>query len=147
MTLTPAQAHIRLDADLAELERLTEWLDRFCDGHGIEDSTHYQINVAVEEVVINAIKHGQCQPAAGAIEVVLALAGEELRIDITDTGVPFNPLDLPTPDLGADIAKRKVGGLGVHLVRSLMTRVEYERLEGRNQLRLSKQIAGERHAD
>lgn len=147
MALIPAQAHIQLDADLAELERLTEWLDQFCEGHAIEDSAHYHINVAVEEVVINAIKHGECQPTAGAVEVELTLAGGELRIDITDTGVPFNPLDLPTPDLGADIAKRKVGGLGVHLVRSLMTRVEYERLEGRNRLRLTKQIAGENHAD
>jgi len=142
----PAHDRIRLNADAGDLERLTEWLDRFCEGHGIEDALHYHIAVAVEEVVINAIQHGQCNPADGAIEIGLTLAGEELRIDITDTGVPFNPLELPPPELGADIARRKIGGLGVHLVRSLMTRVEYERLEGRNQLRLSKDIGGGHHA-
>lgn len=139
----PAQARIRLNADLGELERLINWLDRFCEGHGIAEGPHYHVNVAVEEVVINAIKHGQCNPADGAIEIELTLAGEELRIDITDTGIPFNPLELPTPELGAEIARRKIGGLGVHLVRSLMTRVEYERLAGCNRLRLSKRIAGE----
>jgi len=144
---TPAQDRVRLDADLAELERLTEWLDRFCESHGVEDAAHYHINVAVEEVVINAIKHGQCHPQAGAIEVELTLAGEELQIEVTDTGVPFNPLELPPPQLDADIAKRKIGGLGVHLVRSLMTRVEYERLAGGNRLRLSKRIAGENDAN
>ena len=143
----PALDRIRLNADLDELERLTEWLDRFCEGHGIEDAVHYHIAVAVEEVVINAIKHGQCNPADGAIEIALALSGEDLQIDITDTGIPFNPLELPTPELGADIARRKIGGLGVHLVRSLMTRVEYERLAAGNRLRLSKRIAGENHAN
>jgi serine/threonine-protein kinase RsbW len=143
----PAHDHIRLHADLAELERLTEWLDQFCERHGIPDGPHYHINVAVEEVVINAIKHGQCQPAQDAIEVDLSLTGDDLLIEIADTGVPFNPLDLPAPELGADIARRKIGGLGVHLVRSLMTSVEYERIEGRNRLRLRKTVGGESHGD
>ena len=142
----PAHERVRLDADLTELGRLTDWLDRFCESHGVEDAAHYHINVAVEEVVINAIKHGQCHPRAGAIEVDLTLAGEELQIEVTDTGVPFNPLELPPPRLDADIARRKIGGLGVHLVRSLMTRVEYERLEGQNRLRLTKRISGESDA-
>ncbi|MEN6602287.1 MAG: ATP-binding protein [Bryobacteraceae bacterium] len=138
----PAHDHLRLDADLAELERLTGWLDTFCESHGVDDAMHYHINVAVEEVVINAIKHGRCHPQAGAIEVNLTLAGDELQIEVIDTGVSFNPLELPPPELDADIAKRKIGGLGVHLVRSLMNRVEYERLEGRNRLRLTKRISG-----
>jgi len=68
--------HIRLNADLGELERLTAWLDAFCDRHEIPDEAHYHSNLAVEELVINAIKHGRCSPAEGAIEVGVRLSGQ-----------------------------------------------------------------------
>jgi len=89
------EGHIRLNADLGELERLTAWLDAFCDRHEIPDEAHYHSNLAVEELVINAIKHGRCSPAEGAIEVGVRLSGQELNITITDTGIPFNPLNAP----------------------------------------------------
>jgi anti-sigma regulatory factor (Ser/Thr protein kinase) len=132
--------HIRLNAELGELERLTAWLDGFCERHEIPDEAHYHLNVTVEELALNAIKHGRCSPAGGAIEVGLRLSGQELQITFTDTGIPFNPLDAPPPDLTSSIADRPIGGLGIHLVRSLMNSVEYERDGGQNRLRLRKDL-------
>jgi anti-sigma regulatory factor (Ser/Thr protein kinase) len=134
--------HIRLNAEVGELERLTAWLDGFCERHEIPDETHYHLNVAVEELVLNAIKHGRCSPAEGAIEVGLRLSGQELHITIADTGIPFNPLNAPPPDLTGSLADRPIGGLGIHLVRSLMNSVEYKREGGQNRLRLRKDLAG-----
>jgi anti-sigma regulatory factor (Ser/Thr protein kinase) len=131
---------IRLDADLGELERLTGWLDGFCERHEIPEEAHYHLNVVVEELVLNAIKHGRCSPAEGAIRVGLTLSGQELHITITDRGIPFNPLRVPPPDLTASIADRPIGGLGIHLVRSLMNSFEYEREGGENRLRLRKDL-------
>jgi anti-sigma regulatory factor (Ser/Thr protein kinase) len=96
--------------------------------------------------VLNAIKHGRCSPAEDAIEVGLKLSGPELDITITDTGIPFNPLNAPPPDLTSSLADRPIGGLGVHLVRSLMNSVEYERQGGENRLRLRKDLTGTTHA-
>ena len=138
--------HIRLNADLGELERLTAWLDAFCDRHEIPDEAHYHSNLAVEELVINAIKHGRCSPAEGAIEVGVRLSGQELNITITDTGAPFNPLNAPPPDLTSNLVDRPIGGLGIYLVRSLMNSVEYERQGGENRLRLRKDLTGTPHA-
>ena len=137
---------IRLNADLGELKRLMAWLDEFCDRHEIPDEAHYHLNIAVEELVINAIKHGRCCPAEGAIEVGLWLSGQELHVTITDTGIPFNPLNAPPPDLTSSLADRPIGGLGIHLVRSLMNSVEYERQGGQNRLRLRKDLTGSPHA-
>ena len=137
---TAMEEHIRLNAEVEELGRLTEWLDRFCERHRIPDEAHYQLNIAVEELVLNAIKHGHCSPAEGAIQVDLRLAGPELYIAITDTGIPFNPLNAPPPDLTSSLAERPIGGLGVHLVRSLMNSVEYTREGGENRLRLRKNL-------
>ena len=138
--------HIRLNADLGELERLMAWLDEFCQRHEIPDEAHYHLNIVVEELVINAIKHGRCSPAEGAIEVGLWLSGQELNITITDTGTPFNPLNAPPPDLTSSLEGRPIGGLGIHLVRSLMNSVEYERQGGENRLRLRKDLTGTPHA-
>jgi anti-sigma regulatory factor (Ser/Thr protein kinase) len=139
-TGSSTEDHIRLNAELGELERLMAWLDDFCERHEIPDEAHYHLNVAVEELVLNAIKHGRCSPAEGAIGVGLRLSGQELDITITDTGIPFDPLNAPPPDLKSSLADRPIGGLGVHLVRSLMNSVEYERQGGENRLHLRKEL-------
>jgi anti-sigma regulatory factor (Ser/Thr protein kinase) len=137
-TYPSTEEHLRLNAELGELARLTAWLDGFCERHQIPDEAHYHLNVVVEELVINAIKHGRCSPVEGAIAVALKLSGQELNITITDTGIPFNPLNAPPPDLTGSLAERPIGGLGIHLVRSLMNSLEYERQGGRNRLRITK---------
>ena|SRR5208337_1278540 len=134
------QDRIRLNADVGELDRLMAWLDGFCARQGISDEVHYHLNIAVEELVLNAIKHGRCSPAEGAIEVGLRLSGQELHITITDTGIPLNPLNAPPPDLTSSLEGRPIGGLGIHLVRSLMNSVEYERKGGENRLHLRKDL-------
>jgi anti-sigma regulatory factor (Ser/Thr protein kinase) len=141
-TGSSTQEHLRLNADEAELARLTAWLDDFCERHQIPEEAHYHLNIAVEELVLNAIKHGRCSPAQGAIGIGLSLSGPELDITITDTGIPFNPLNAPPPDLTSSLADRPIGGLGVHLVRSLMNSIEYKREGGENRLHLRKDFAG-----
>jgi anti-sigma regulatory factor (Ser/Thr protein kinase) len=130
-----------LPADLAQLEHLSAWIDEMCALHSVPDDAHYHLNVALEEVVINAIKHGSCDAREDAIRVTMTLDGDEVRVTISDTGTPFNPLDMPPPDLSGDIAARPIGGLGIHLVRSLMNSVRYERRDGRNWLYLVKRTS------
>jgi anti-sigma regulatory factor (Ser/Thr protein kinase) len=78
--------------------------------------------------------------------VGLRLSGQELNVTIADTGAPFNPLNAPPPDLTSNLVDRPIGGLGIHLVRSLMNSVEYEREGGENRLRLRKDLTGTLHA-
>ena len=82
-------------------------------------------NLILEELVLNTFTHG----AAGgltAVELELDFSDETLTIRITDDGAPFNPLeDAPDPDLTLSLAERPIGGLGLHLVRSLGKDLEY----------------------
>jgi anti-sigma regulatory factor (Ser/Thr protein kinase) len=135
---TPIRESLRLNADTAELERLITWLDEFCERHGIPEGPHYHVNIAVEELVLNAITHGRCSPAEDAISIVLTLCGRELEIALSDTGQPFNPLDAPTPDLNRKLVDRPIGGLGIYLVRSLMNSIEYQHVNGENRVRMRK---------
>lgn len=133
-----------LNSDTDELERLSAFIDEFCDSCGLADETRYHLNIALEELVLNAMKHGRCDPAGEAIRLEMTMDGETLQISYSDTGVPFNPLAMPEPDLSRNIAERPIGGLGIHLVRSLMEDIRYERREGRNHLHLAKHVALER---
>ncbi|MCW5977684.1 MAG: ATP-binding protein [Bryobacteraceae bacterium] len=140
--MTVTEQALVLDSALAELPRLESWIDEFAAREGLPDSIHYHLNVALEELVINAIKHGQCQPAEEAIRLSMILDGGVLRIELSDCGIAFDPLQAPAPDLALGLKERPIGGLGVHLVRCLMDSVDYERRDGRNRLLLTKRVEG-----
>lgn len=131
---------LRLDAEIAELERLTTFLDEFCAREGVPDETCYQLQVALEELVINAIKHGGCGPEKGAIRLAMRRVGSEVIAVLSDNGIAFNPLEAPPPNLVNSLHSRPVGGLGIHLVRHLVPSIRYERHGGRNYVYLIKPV-------
>lgn len=92
--------------------------------------------LAVEEALTN-ICHYAYGEGAGEIEIHCAQASpSRLCIELIDTGAPFNILALPPPDLTSDIEQRPVGGLGIHLIRTMMDEVAYRREGPRNILQL-----------
>jgi len=62
------------------------------------------------------------------------LGDKELIATVSDDGKAFNPLEQSPPDIHAPLEDRKIGGLGIHLLRTLMEKVEYRRDDGRNHL-------------
>jgi len=91
-------------------------------------------------LVINAIKHGACEPLSDAIRLSMRIEGGKVRMTLCDTGVPFDPLQAPSPDLTQKLPFRPIGGLGIHLVRCLIPGIRYERRDGRNYLYLTKPV-------
>lgn len=129
---------VTLNSDLEELDQLRAFIDGFCDREGLPDETRYHLSVALEELVVNAIKHGACQPRDGAIRLAMRMESGEVRMTFCDTGVPFDPLQAPPPDLTQKPLDRPIGGLGIHLVRCLIPGIRYERRDSRNYLYLTK---------
>lgn len=131
---------LTLDSDLAELDRLREFIEGFCDRRSLPQEICYHLSVALEELVVNVVKHGACNPPSGAIRIELRLDYDCVRITFSDNGLPFDPTAAPTPDLSEDLRRRPIGGLGIHLVRCLIPEIRYERRDGRNCLFLGKPI-------
>jgi serine/threonine-protein kinase RsbW len=86
-----------------------------------------------------------CYSNAVGGENLLARRSDEqdLILEIEEDRVPFNPLDSPPPDITKPIAERRMGGLGIHLVRQLMDSLAYERREGKNYLLTKKRLGEE----
>ncbi|MEQ1861396.1 MAG: ATP-binding protein [Chthoniobacteraceae bacterium] len=129
---------IHVAADVREIERLNQLVRRFGELHEVPSRTLYAVNLALDELVTNAVLYGFDDPQGRQITVRIAAAAGELVASVTDEGKHFNPLDAKVPDLAAPLAERDMGGLGIHLVRSLMDHVGYSRDDDKNVLTIRK---------
>jgi serine/threonine-protein kinase RsbW len=92
-------------------------------------------------VFMNVVMHGLDAAKAPRVEVSLTLVDSGVTLTVEDNGAPFDPLSLPAPDVAASLEARRVGGLGVFLVRQVMDSVSYQRRGTMNQLRMTKNLA------
>ncbi len=140
---TPGGSVITLDSYIAELPRLQAFVDGFGEHEGVPEETVHQWQVALEELIVNVIQHGGCEPKDSAIRLEIKRNGDEISAVLSDRGVAFNPLDVPSPDLAKHLYDRPVGGLGILLVRHFITSIRYERRENRNYLFLTTLVKPE----
>lgn len=131
---------IDLAVDMTELDRLTTAIETFCDEQDVPDKTVLQLTLVIEELFTNIVSYGYPDKAASGLPVILAMATSDgvIKVDLSDDGRAFNPLDAPVPDLDADLEERQIGGLGVHFMRATMQDLCYSRRDGRNHLGFSK---------
>ena len=131
---------VRLPADLREIERLNRLIRQFGDLHEVPSRVLYAVNLALDEVVTNVIRHGFTDPREQEVVAHVIAKPSEVITEVSDSGRPFDPLAVPPPNLDAPLSERTLGGLGIHLIRSLMDAVEYHRENEKNVLTMRKRI-------
>lgn len=137
----PDRRTLSLDNKISELEKLTEFIDSICADAGIDSATAMSINLAMEEAVSNVIFYAFPNGETGHnITIKYMREGKELHFDIFDRGIPFDPTAKADTDITLSAEDRKIGGLGIYLVKQIMDKVEYERKGDCNILKLTKII-------
>lgn len=131
---------LTLKNDVTELERVMAFLSDLCARHSIPPDTEYDLKLSLDEVVTNVAKHAYPQGEEHTFTLQITLSIDEFEARVEDSGVAFNPIEHPLPDLDAPLEERKEGGLGIFLVRQIMTNVEYQRVAGKNLLILRKKL-------
>jgi len=134
---------VTLPNSLAAVARLHAAVAHFCQLRAIHPEIEFKIDLALEEVFTNIVRHGYDDSRSHEIVVRLQGGRDRVRITIEDDGRHFNPLLAPAVDVNSALAERRVGGLGIHLVRRLMDHVRYQRRPGSNQLVLIKRLTKE----
>jgi len=131
---------LKVANELDHLPRLAAEIETFCGRHGVPYRDVNRFNLALEEVLTNAISYGF--PAGGRheIDVSVRYGDGALHATVSDDGLPFDPLGQPSPDLSAPVEHRPVGGLGIHLLRELTEAIAYRRDGDRNVLTFSLRI-------
>jgi anti-sigma regulatory factor (Ser/Thr protein kinase) len=124
---------------VSEIPRLIDWVEACCGSEKIADQVSFRLALAIEEAATNVIAHAFAGIAPPhLITVRLDITPQLLVAEIIDNGRPFDPTAAPPPDLTLPIQQRALGGLGIHLMRSMVDRMHYRRSGGRNRLRLEK---------
>jgi serine/threonine-protein kinase RsbW len=135
--MTRAVRSLTLPATLEHLEELTGMVSEHLEAHGVSEKDLFEVDLAVDEACTNVIKYAY-GPRGGSVHLECLVTDSEVCVCITDSGRPFNPLEVEVPDLTAELDDRPIGGLGVHLIRSLMNEVKYEYRDGRNVLCMTR---------
>ena len=126
-----------LPATLDHLHEAMEFVTAFAAGRGFSPGRIMEIELTLEEALVNIISYAY-PGAAGEMEISCTVGGpDRFILEISDRGIPFDVLSIAEPDLMADVEERKVGGLGVYLIKKLMDDVVYRREEGRNILSMT----------
>lgn len=111
---------------------------------GFNNDDLFKIELACDEACTNIIEHAYGAENMGEIRVTWQFAGEAFTITITDEAQPFNPQDVPEPNVHAgpnDIDDLKIGGLGIHFMRKLMDEVHFNvDRNGGNRLVMTKYL-------
>jgi anti-sigma regulatory factor (Ser/Thr protein kinase) len=120
---------------MEHLEELIQFVVRHAETAGFAIGRIREIELAAEEILVN-IFHYAYPGMEGDVSIACRSEDGRLILEFSDTGVPFNALDAPAPDLTADISDRNVGGLGVFFVKKMADDARYRRERDHNVLML-----------
>ncbi len=124
---------------------LVTFLDQLTPCLGWSGTARFQIELALEELVVNTFMHGQTSQHGPHNPIVVRLAvqqtGQQVDITIIDNGGAFDPTAFPEPDLTFSAEDRPIGGLGLFLTSKMMDEVHYQRRGVCNHVVLRKRIA------
>jgi anti-sigma regulatory factor (Ser/Thr protein kinase) len=135
-----AKVSLKVKTSHDELGRITAAVEDLGEREDWPPALAFKINLVLEELAINVMNHGHDE-GLHDIEIALSSDADTLTIEIADDGRPFDPLhDAPTANTAVALEDRQIGGLGIHLVRSMMDELHYRREQGRNCLTLITRI-------
>lgn len=131
-------ARLAFDAESASIAAVNTWLADARAAFELPADVVLRLSLVLEELVANVAAYGGRTPCR--VELSLGAAAGAVDLIVDDDGVAFDPTGMPSPDVDANLADRPVGGLGIHLVRTLMDEVRYARVDGHNRLTLRKRF-------
>jgi len=108
------------------LDEIRDFVGDIARDGGFNDKDVYNIQLASDEAASNIIEHAYEGVSDGIIEISCGLKSDAIAIILVDHGGSFDPSEVPMPNLKADLSERKIGGLGLYLMRKLMDEVHYE---------------------
>lgn len=132
---------ITVDAIIENIDTVTAFVNDFLDSCGCPMKTKMQMDIAIDEIFSN-ISFYAYQDGIGTATVRAERQDDPQAVCITfiDGGIPYNPLAKEDPDVTLSAEERKIGGLGIYIVKKNMDEMLYEYSDGKNRLSIKKYI-------
>ena len=128
-----------LDATVDNLPQVMSFLEQMLEETDCPMKAQMQLAIAAEEIFVN-IAHYAYQKGTGEAEIRLNVTSDTVEITLIDSGIPYNPLEKPDPDVTLSAKDRAIGGLGIFMSKKLMDHISYEHTDGKNILTIKKHL-------
>ena len=128
---------LEIAADVDKLSEVTEFVDSILEKNGCPIKVQMKIDLALEELFVN-IAHYAYPDGEGTAKILTGANSEYVEITFIDSGVPYDPLAKPDPDVTLSIEERQIGGLGIFLSKKLMDDISYKYEDNKNILTVRK---------
>lgn len=130
---------LTIAAKVENLPTVTEFITSSLEEKDCSIKIIMQMELVIEEIFVNVASYAY-RPNIGPVTISRKFddAPPAVIITFTDSGTPFNPLEREDPDTNAGIEERKIGGLGIFLIKKNVDDIFYERKDGKNILTIKK---------
>lgn len=132
--------NLTLPNDVQEVPQLAAFVEDICEVAGIDMGTTMKMNLAIEEAVVNVMNYAYPSGVKGEVRIKAEVHEGYVEFVISDDGTPFNPTEVEDADTTLSAEERKIGGLGIFLVKHFMDIIEYKYEDGQNILTLRKNL-------
>jgi serine/threonine-protein kinase RsbW len=131
---------IKIKNHVEELEKVNQFVEEICEELGLDMELQMNLNLVLEEMVSNVIFYAYPKGTPEEIELAAESDGKELTFVLSDSGIEFDPTAKEDADPDVNPMDRDIGGMGIYIVKNIMNKVTYQRLEGKNLLTMQKKI-------
>ena len=129
---------LTLKNDARQVEQLSAFVKDALARVDLSTKEAREVRLAIEEAVVNVMNYAYPSGTEGNVSIELLSDGHRLKCIISDAGIPFDPTETADADTTSSVEDRRIGGLGIYLLRQLMDTINYERIDGKNVLTLRK---------
>ena len=131
---------IKIKNQVTELERVNRFIEEIAEEQGLSEELRMNLNLVMEEMVSNVIFYAHPEGTEADIELTAESNGKELTFVLSDQGREFDPTAKIDADPNINPTEREIGGMGIYIVKNIMNKVTYQRLDGKNLLTMKKKI-------
>ncbi|MBQ0009858.1 MAG: ATP-binding protein [Ruminococcus sp.] len=125
------------EAKIDDIPAVTAFVEEELEKLGCSMKTVTQFSIAVDEIYSNIVKYAY-ENTTGPAKVEILAEDGTVSLRFTDEGVPYNPVKKEDPDITLSAEERKIGGLGIFMVKKTMDDMRYEYVGGQNILTITK---------
>jgi serine/threonine-protein kinase RsbW len=131
----------KIGCSIENLKGVRDFIRTSLKHHGVADIQISEMVLALDEMCSNLMIHAhQCNPDDLFELDIIVQKGQPIVFEIIDDGTVFDINQFAEPDLGNLVTEKRKGGLGIRLVKSIMDKVEYQKISGKNICRLIKRV-------
>ena len=130
---------IKSKADINQFQTFLRFVEESLERIDVPQKIIFSLMTVAEEIIINIINYAYTDEP-GDLEIDFENEEQIIRFTFKDQGTPFNPMEHSEVDTSLGAHERDIGGLGIHLVKSITDRVTYQYENGKNILAIEKKL-------